>query len=128
MQPSPYTMKNQLYHANVKDASIAIGSKTNIQHLKTLNKYINAKKSHSTMILSNHGIIKSISYMKIQTKQGTNPTLSPHHCHKLPLYHVSNLSITSWWKNPCFNNENQPRDQTIKELKVHIMSSSKETK
>ena len=89
---------NQMHHANVKDASAIRGSKTNLQHLQTLNKYINAKNSHSTMVLSNHGIIKSISYMKIQTKLGNNLALSPHHYHKLPLNHVSKLSMTSWWK------------------------------
>ena len=57
--------ENQVHHENVKDASAAIGSKTHLQHLQTLNKYINAKNFHSTMILSNHDIIKSISYMKI---------------------------------------------------------------
>ena len=41
-----------------------------------------------------YGIIKSISYMKIQTKLGTNLALSPHHCHKLPLNCVSKLSMT----------------------------------
>ena len=40
----------QVHHANVKDASIETRSKTNLQHLQTLNKYINAKK-----IPLNHG-------------------------------------------------------------------------
>ena len=44
---------NQVHHANVKDASTATRSKTNLQHLQTLNKYINANNSHSTMVLSN---------------------------------------------------------------------------
>ena len=57
--------ENKVHHANVKGTSAAIGSKTNLQYLQTLNKYINAKNSHSTMILSNHDIIKSICYMKI---------------------------------------------------------------
>ena len=36
---------NQVHHANVKGTFAAIGSKTNFQHLQTLNKYINVKKS-----------------------------------------------------------------------------------
>ena len=47
-----YYKDNQVHHANVNNVSIAIGSKTNLQHMQTLNKYINAKKSHSTMVLS----------------------------------------------------------------------------
>ena len=44
---------NQVHYANVKDASTTIGSNTNLQHLPTLNKYINTKKnSHSTMVPS----------------------------------------------------------------------------
>ena len=43
---------NQVQYANVKDASTTTGSKTNLQHLQTLNKYINAKNSHSTMVPS----------------------------------------------------------------------------
>ena len=114
---------NKVHHANVKGAFATIGSKTNLQHLKTLNKYINAKNSHSTMVLSNHDVIKSIFYMKIlqvythttkvlapsetkiskpkkiQTKIGTNPALSLHHYHMLPLKCVSNIFMESWWKN-----------------------------
>ena len=37
-------MKNQVHHANFKGAYAAIGYKTNLQHLQTLNKYTNAKK------------------------------------------------------------------------------------
>ena len=130
-----------MHHANVKDASIAIGSKTNLQHLQTLNKYINANKSHSIIVPSHlwhhkihllyvdplgiHTHNQSVSTnwnqdlqtKKIQTELGTNPALSPYHCHKLPLYHVSKLSMESWWKNPSSNHENQLRHQTIKEIK-----------
>ena len=49
---STHHEENQVHHANVKDASAATGSKTNLQHLQTLNKYINAKNSHSTVVLS----------------------------------------------------------------------------
>ena len=47
-----------------------------------------------------YGIIKSIlsKPRRYKPKPGSNPALSPHHCHKLPLNHVSKLSMTSWWK------------------------------
>ena len=142
----------QVHHANVKDASTTTRSKTSLQNLQTLNKYINAKKlplKCSTKSLWHHKIHllhedplglhsynqsvstkwnQDLQTKKIQIKLGTNPTLSPHHSHKVPLNHASKLCMTSWWKKPSSNHENQPRHQTIKELKVHIISSSKENK
>ena len=50
---STYHEDNQVHYVNVKDASTTIESKKNLQHLQTLNKYINAKEnSHSTMVPS----------------------------------------------------------------------------
>ena len=37
---------NQVHYENIKDTSAATGSKTNLQHLQTLNKHINANNSH----------------------------------------------------------------------------------
>ena len=51
---STHHEENQVYHANVKDTSATIGSKTNLQHLQTLNKYINTKIKNKKIPL-NHG-------------------------------------------------------------------------
>ena len=111
-----------MYHANVKDISATIGSKTNLEKIwkHLINISMPRTPTHSWYRIT-HGIIKSVSYMKIlqvyihnqsvstkwnqdlqtkkiQTKSKINPALSPHHYHKLPLNHVSKLSMTSWWK------------------------------
>ena len=49
---------NLVHHTNINDTSGA-RSKTNLQHLQTLNKYINANNSHSIVVPShiwNHKI------------------------------------------------------------------------
>ena len=113
-EPSPHTMKITKNSMSPQDLTIFIhheDNKCTMQMSKTLLQQQDLRQTsnickHSINISMpitptqlwyqvTYGIIKSISYMKIQIKPGTNPALSPHHCHKLPLNCVSKLSMTS---------------------------------